>query len=313
MEYYEVDIDNYANGTKGADYAVDQLMFFTSNAKLKVKQSGINCGAVKVPLNLYVEAEQIESMGGKTIFWRICDKDGNALTDASLYNNSGKLYGQTSVPATVVPVAEASLPYPGSGYFTASDGKVYFSLANQGFALKEGEDYYISVYNMSETSVSHESFWGNPADECSVFSPVFIPKVMYLTMEDDAHNIVTSLPGGCSDKKANVNLNVILNMPDDNEVSGFKKYDNVHYDYFLGTLAEAKAYKITVGSNDYYLVDALADYRNRDGLGSDFYKTSLLRWSLVTQVSIRTIMMLSKRQLMKENSSCLIPLSAMLP
>lgn len=274
VESYVVDIDNYATTTDGADYAVDQLQFYTSNAKLKVKQSGINCGAVKVPLNLYVEAEQIESMGGKTIFWRICDKDGNALTDASLYNNSGKLYGQTSVPATVVPVAEASLPYPGSGYFTASDGKVYFSLANQGFALKEGEDYYISVYNMSETSVSHESFWGNPADECSVFSPVFIPKVMYLTMEDDAHNIVTSLPYGCSDKKANVNLNVILNMPDDNEVSGFKKYDNVHYDYFLGTLAEAKAYKITVGSNDYYLVDALADYRNRDGLGSDFYKTA---------------------------------------
>lgn len=174
----------------------------------------------------------------------------------------------------MVPVAEASLPYPGSGYFTGSDGKVYFSLANQGFALKEGENYYISVYNMYETSVSHESLWGNPANECSVFSQVFIPKVMYLTMEDDAHNIVTSLPGGCSDKKANVALNVILNMPDDKEVSGFKKYDNVHYDYFLGTLAEAKAYKITVGSVDYYLVDALADYRNRDGSGSDTYKTA---------------------------------------
>lgn len=272
VDHYEVVIDNYSRHTDGADYCVDQLMFYTSTAKLKVKQSGINCGDVKVPLNLYVEAEQIEGMGGKTIFWRVCDKDGNALTDASLYNNGGLLYAETSVPATVVPVAEASLPYPGSGYFTGSDGKVYFSLANQGFALKEGENYYISVYNMYETSVSHESLWGNPANECSVFSQVFIPKVMYLTMEDAAHNIVTSLPGGCSDKKANVALNVILNMPDDNEVSGFKKYDNVHYDYFLGTLAEAKAYKITVGSDDYYLVDALADYRNRDGSGSDTYK-----------------------------------------
>ncbi len=276
VDHYEVDIDNYSPGTLGADYAVDQLQFYTSTAKLKVKQSGANCGDIEVPLNLYVEAEQIEGMAGKTIFWRICDNDGNALTDASIYNNGTLPYGQTSVPSTIpdpVP-AESSLAYPGSGYFIGSDGKVYFSLANKGFTLKEGENYYISVYSMSETNVAYETLWGSPNNTCSVYSPVFIPKVMYLTMEDPSHNLVTTVPGGCSDKKADINLDVVLNMPDDNEISGFKKY-TIAYDYFLGTLEEARAYKITVSDTDYTLVNALAHYRNRGGVsGSDTYKTA---------------------------------------
>ncbi len=279
VDHYEVNIDNYSPGTDGADYAVDQLQFYTSTAKLKVKQSGVNCGDVAVPLNLYVEAEQISGMAGKNIFWRICDQDGNPMpASLKLYDDAGTLaYGTTAVPATLpatIPV-EASLAYPGSGYFTGSDGKLYFSLANKGFALKEGGDYYVSVYSMSETSVAYENLWGNASNECSVFSPMFIPKVMYLTMEDDSHKQVTTVPGGCSDKKADVSLNVVLNMPDDNEVSGFKQYDAVTYDYFLGTLDDARGYKITVGGTDYKLIDALAHYRNRGGVsGSDTYKTA---------------------------------------
>lgn len=279
VDHYEVNIDNYSPGTDGADYAVDQLQFYTSTAKLKVKQSGVNCGDVAVPLNLYVEAEQISGMAGKNIFWRICDQDGNPMpASLKLYDDAGTLaYGTTAVPATLpatIPV-EASLAYPGSGYFTGSDGKLYFSLANKDFALKEGGDYYVSVYSMSETSVAYENLWGNASNECSVFSPMFIPKVMYLTMEDDLHKQVTTVPGGCSDKKAAVSLNVVLNMPDDNEVSGFKQYDAVTYDYFLGTLDDARGYKITVGGTDYKLIDALAHYRNRGGVsGSDTYKTA---------------------------------------
>lgn len=265
VDHYEVDIDNYALDTNGADYCVDQLMFFTSNAKLKVKQSGVNCGDVEIPLNLYVTAESIEHMASKTIFWRICDADGNALTDASLYNNGGKLYGQTSVPATIPATlpAEVSLSVP-FGYFEGADGVTYFSLANKGFALKEGVDYYISVYNMGETSVSYESLWGNPANTCSVFSPVFVPKMMYLTMKDGSGNLVTTVAGGCSDKKADVNLTVILNMPDENEVSGFKPYDDVPFDFFLGSLAECNAYTLT-GKPSVSLVTALKDFR---GFGS---------------------------------------------
>lgn len=248
VDHYEVDIDNYAKDTQGADYCVDQLMFYTSNAKLKVKQSGVNCGDAEVPMNLYVKAEDIENMAGKTVFWRICDKDGNAMPDAGLYNNGGKLYGQTDVPATIPDPAtleeESSLIIPFSGYFKGTDGEIYFSLANKGFELKEGTDYYISVYSMGETSVTYETLWGNPANTCSVFSPMFVPKVMFLSVEDGSGHAVTTVTANCSTHEAAIDLKMVLNMPDDREVSGFHKYTDVHYDYFNGTLLEFQSYEL---------------------------------------------------------------------
>lgn len=270
VDHYEVDIDNYAPGTEGADYAVDQLQFYTSNAKLKVKQSGVNCGETEVPLNLYVEAEQVESMAGKNIYWRICDADGNPLPAAmKLYDTEGTLsYGTTTVPDTKpspVP-AEAELGYPGSGYFTGTDGRLYFSLANQGFALEDGKDYYISVYNLYESGApTDEALWGNPTNECSVFSPVFIPKMMYLTMENNNNEAVTTVNGSCADQTAAVSLKVVLNMPDDDEISGFKRYDGVHFDYFLGTIDEFTTYSLT--NSSVLLSDALQHYRGKSGSG----------------------------------------------
>lgn len=266
VDHYEVDIDNYALDTNGADYCVDQLMFFTSNARLKVKQSGVNCGDVEVPLNLYVDAESIETYARKTIFWRICDADGNALTDAGLYNNGGKLYGQTVVPTVVpaTPPTENALPVPFTGYFTGTDGMLYFSLANKGFTLAEGADYYISVYNMGETSVEYESLWGHPSNSCSVFSPVFVPKMMYLSLEDGSGNAVTTVTANCSTHEAAVSLNVVLNMPDDTEVSGFHQYKGVHYDFFNGTLAEFEAYTLT-GDATISLMAALRNFRGKQG------------------------------------------------
>ena len=263
VDHYEVNIDNYSPGTDGADYAVDQLMFYTSNAKLKVKQSSVNCGEAEIPMNLYVSAEDIEHMAGKTIYWRICDKNGNAMTDASLYNNGGLLYGKTTVPASIpgtLPV-ESSLPLDFSGYFEGTDGATYFSLANKGFALKEGSDYYISVYNMYETSVTYESLWGNPSNTCSVFSPVFVPKVMYLSVEDGSGNAVTTVTANCSTHEAAIDLKMVLYMPDNSEVSGFHKYTGVHYDYFKGTLLEFQSYMVGGVS----LQDALRNFRGKQG------------------------------------------------
>lgn len=270
VDHFEVDIDNYAKDTQGADYCVDQLMFYTSNAKLKVKQSGVNCGDTEVPMNLYVSAEDIEHMAGKTIYWRICDKDGNAMTDASLYGNGGLLYGQTTVPASVPSTLteEVSLTTPFSGYFKGTDGKTYFSLANKGFALKEGTDYYISVYNMYEPGTpSYETLWGNPSNTCSVFSPVFVPKVMYLSVEDGSGSAVTTVTANCSTHEATVDLKMVLNMPDDREVSGFHKYTDVHYDYFNGTLLEFQSYEL----DGVTLQAALRNFRGKQGAYNTTY------------------------------------------
>ncbi|MCR4582918.1 MAG: hypothetical protein K5764_05115 [Prevotella sp.] len=264
VSYYEVYIDNYSPGTDGADYAVDQLQFFTSNARLKVKQSGVNCGDVEVPLNLYVKAEDISQMAGKTMFWRICENNGAAMTNTTMYNNGGKAYGQTDVPATIPATlpTEASLTTGFSGYFLGNDGVTYFSLANKGFPLSEGDNYYISVYNLGETIVQYESLWGKPTDACSVFSPVFVPKMMYLSVEDASGNAVTTVTASCSTKEAVLDLKMVLNMPDDTEVSGFHKYTDVHYDYFNGTLAEFQDYRLT-GDPSIYLQDAMRNFRGK--------------------------------------------------
>lgn len=268
VDHYEVDIDNYADNTQGADYCVDQLQFYTSNARLTVRQSRGLCGDDDIPLNIYVDAEDVDLMAGRTIFWRICDEDGNALTDATLYNNGDKLYGQTDVPMTV----PASIPDENhlgtSGYFTGSDGVLYFSLANRDFALKEGASYFISVYNLNEYEVQYESLWGKQSDECSVFSPIFVPKKMYLTAADPSNSgsDVTTVVVNCNTQTAEVNVQMKLHMPDDTQVTGFKEYTGVHFDYFKGTEEEFNDYYYDYGNDDkQYLREALLNFRGKTG------------------------------------------------
>ncbi len=278
VDHYEVDIDNYSPGTKGADYAVDQLQFYTSNAKLKVKQQDVQCGDKKVVINVYVDAESLSSKMGKNVYWRLCNSNGTPLTDATLYDNNDNLYGTTAVPNTVpesVPSESAFVASSSTnGFFTGTDGLLYFSLAKKGFALEQGEQYYVSVYSLGESAVTDEALWGRNTDACDVYSPIFVPKMMYLEMQDGLGEVVTTVDGSCSTGEATVNLKVVLQMPDDDEISGFKAYDGVHFDFFKGTLVEFNAYKITVGENDYYLSDALKHYRNKENIsGSDTYKT----------------------------------------
>ncbi len=279
VDHYEVDIDNYAPGTEGADYAVDQLQFYTSNAKLKVKQQDVNCGDESVKMNIYIDAEAVKSYQGQKIYWRICDENGNALSNASLYGNGGKLYDVTQIPSKVPTEIPTETVFgnttPNSGYFIGSDGITYFSLASRGFDLEQGVEYYVSVYNMSEMGEPNgEDLWAKNTDACAIYSPIFVPKMMYLTMENGEHMSVTTVSGSCSDQTATVNLDVVLNMPDDNEISGFKAYNGVHFDYFLGTLDEFNTYSLTIGDNTVHLSDALKHYRGKEGSGGPTtYKT----------------------------------------
>ena len=156
---------------------------------------------------------------------------------------------------------------PNSGYFIGTDGITYFSLASRGFDLEQGVEYYVSVYNMSEMGEPNdEDLWAKNTDACAIYSPIFVPKMMYLTMENGEHKSVTTVSGSCSDQTANVNLNVVLNMPDDNEISGFKAYNGVHFDYFLGTLDEFNTYSLT-SDNTVLLYKALKHYRGKEGSG----------------------------------------------
>ena len=261
-----VEIDNNSKDTDGADFCVDQITFYTSTTKLKVKQSNYDCGNVDTQMNLYIDASDIDSYTGQKIYWRITDETHTPVAenaDGTLYNNGGKNYGEVTVPSTLpasIPAETASFT---SGYFIGNDGVLYFSLANKGFNLDVGKQYYVSVYNLTAGEPTDESLWGHTTNACDVYSPIFVPKRMFLSVNDISGNDKSTVSIGCGATTATVDVSVTMNMPDDTQISGFKTYTNVHFDYFKGTVDEYNAYKLNISGIDYYLSDALRNYRGK--------------------------------------------------
>lgn len=265
-QQFIVEIDNNSAGTNGADFCVDQINFYTSTTKLKVKQSNYSCGDVDTKMNLYIDASDIESYTGQKIYWRVEDEDGNVITENAsntLYQNGGKDYGEVTIPSTLPSTIPGEMGTFTEGYFTGNDGVLYFSLANRGFDIEVGKQYFVSVYSLTAGAPSDESLWGNKNDACDVYSPVFMPKKMYLSVVDGAGNDKSTVSIGCGASTATVDVSVTLNLPDDTQVSGFKAYKTVKYDYFLGSIDEYNSYKITKSGVDYYLSDALKNYRGK--------------------------------------------------
>lgn len=265
-QQFIVEIDNNSKNTDGADFCVDQISFYTSTTKLKVKQSNYSCGDVDTKMNLYIDASDIESYTGQKIYWRVEDEDGNVITENAsntLYQNGGKDYGEVTIPSTLPSTIPGEMGTFTEGYFTGNDGVLYFSLANRGFDIEVGKQYFVSVYSLTAGAPSDESLWGNKNDACDVYSPVFMPKKMYLSVVDGAGNDKSTVSIGCGATTATVDVSVTLNLPDDTQVSGFKAYKTVKYDYFLGSIDEYNSYKITKGGIDYYLSDALKNYRGK--------------------------------------------------
>lgn len=276
VDHYEVNIDNYAESTDGADYCVDQLMFFTSNAKMKLKQTDIDCDTRKVKMNLYVDADAVNGHVGEKIYWRFADEYGNGLT-TDLYNNSGKLYSEITIPTmpdeSQIPSEDDFLASSAtSGYFKGKeDGLYYYSLSYDGYALTSGKQYYVSAYTINVDPETNTGAWGNKNNPCDMYSNLFTPQMMYLSLKDGSDNLVSLITStNCATKEAAItDLNVILNMPDGKD--GFEENTMVKYDFFIGTLTEFNEYKIDVSGSDVYLSEAMKDYRGK-GSAADTYK-----------------------------------------
>lgn len=262
-EDYEVYIDNYADNTNGADYCVDQIMFYTKNAKVNVYQKAANCDDNNLLLNMYIDTDVIKTFeSGTKIFWRICDEDGLPMpVSAGLYNNGDKAYGETTIADVPEEVPTLNGFTAESGYFVDNSGKMYFSLANKGFALEAGHQYYISVYALGydpEKAYGND-LWGNSKVKCTIFSPVFYPLRSYLSMYDADGMLQTEVKGDCSTGKAEINLHAKVNIPDESESTGFKPKGNIAFDFFLGSEEELRNYKEV----EVTLTSALKDYREK--------------------------------------------------
>ncbi|MCR5712690.1 MAG: hypothetical protein K6G46_09630 [Prevotella sp.] len=307
---FVAEVINYANDTNGADFAIDELKVFTNTSKVMLAQTGSSCADPTAgKLKVYMDAEGLQNVFGKsdteqTIYWRICrEEDGSVVTGLGMYpqydgggtlipdNDPGNLhtYGMSKVKSNFNPAAyptgdvkdEAAREADAYGWYKAADNTIYFQLANQNFpALEEGGHYYVSVYDPNQTfDASKESFWGGlhfgATSKCSVFSNFFIPRRQYVTYTDGAGGAEGGdLMVACGGASSVSDVQMILKVPDVAEPTGFKSFDDLHYDFVfvhLDTWNSATA-TFNHGGTDYKYVDlktALAHYRGASSTYKD--------------------------------------------
>ena len=293
--HFFVEIDNYCDNTDGADYCVDQISFYTDNCKVSVVQAAQKeCDEEGSNLNIYVvaddEIDRITASDG-FIYWRICDSNGDPLMDKEVYGNeflvSGDKvpFGKTYVPSSEdVPEDKTSLDENEHyGFFykmIQGQLRLCFSLANKQFDLTQGSDHYISVYSDEHkvpTDGSNVSGWGQRGDICSVYSGIFIPKRMYVSIAGLTGGSTPPVDAGCPDHVADlVDFHIVLNVPDtNNKETGFSPYPEVHFDFFKGTIEELQEKKYTDTKGVTFSLEyAINYYRNYNGLAEEEIKDS---------------------------------------
>ena len=258
-----VSIDNFCNGTQGADYAVDDIRIYASNAKVETLQERPACndspaGGATVRLRAKHESlvallNIFEVWESKPIYYRICKADGTPLT--GVYGGeAAEEYGT----ATIV-------RYPRNADGTLKDGyelvggEVYAILADRDFGLAPGEEYYVSVaLPMGEEGDYRPGNWGMPDDVCSVYSDYFTLLAQELEIHDATATVNPEIILPCNGvETTSVELTASLKVPDPDN-GGMVAAQGVKFDWFIGTLEE---YDEAAASNGTGLREALEAFR----------------------------------------------------
>lgn len=258
-----VSIDNFCNGTQGADYAVDDIRIYASNAKVETLQERPACDdsqAGEATVRLRAKHESLvallnifEVWESKPIYYRICKADGTPLT--GVYGGNGtEEYGT----ATIV-------RYPRNADGTLKDGyelvggEVYAILADRDFGLAPGEEYYVSVaLPMGDDGDYRPGNWGMPDDVCSVYSDYFTLLAQELEIHDATATVNPEIILPCNGvETTSVELTASLKVPDPDN-GGMVAAQGVKFDWFIGTLEE---YDEAAASNGTGLREALEAFR----------------------------------------------------
>ena len=294
IEHFICEVVNYADNTNGADFAIDQFQIYTNTAKVKLTQDQGDCDT---PENnktfIYAEAEGIQALYGKTgttkIYWRIHDENGEVVTAVKMYDNNDDegtgIYGEIEIPLNYTDylkngdntITEATAKANDNVYwFMGNDGKAYLKIAYRYLpGLLDGETYYVSVYEaryQRDPAIGfkpeNNSYWGGlhtaARSKCSVFSSFFIPRQQFVVYVKDAAGIGEDghINVACGAAPVVSDMQMRLKKPDMSQPSGFIDVNNLHFDYFFGTIAQW-------ASNDYFdanytykqLREAVEDYR----------------------------------------------------
>lgn len=281
---YYVSIDNYAENTDGADYAIDQISFFTSSATVRVNQSSTPCDESSgVEVQIVAPADELVSVVGdgntKTFFYRIFEKKSDdpsytmTIEDAVMgpYKNSvatdANLYGSAEFTAdydeSTLPVGKEPAEGTTGFYKDSDDGKVYFQFDRREFNLKTGKTYFVSFYALEKTSVTGFEDWGGPYGNklcSSMFSNDITPRLLKIDMESGGEASDGTISLSCGTTSIEKSFLITVQYP---TLEGYNPHTDVMFDFYLGSKAEFKAIKIGEGDDILYLEKALDHMRQK--------------------------------------------------
>ena len=231
---FRIEIDNYSKGTKGADYAVDDIRIYLKPAKVEIYQDRPACGetgtgSIKLKIRAIHETlNAILNHKDTKIHYRLVNEDGSPVTGEGLYNYSLKGPDDATAKEITTTKSYASVDVFDSEETCAkyeidgvnmiekdADGETYIILANHQFALTKGKKYYVSICADSNPDAP-DANWGKPSDVCSIYSAIFEMIGQTPMITDTDGKVITEYRVNCTDTDPKVTLKGSLTTIDPN-------------------------------------------------------------------------------------------------
>lgn len=231
---FRIEIDNYSKGTRGADYAVDDIRIYLKPAKVEIYQDRPACGetgtgSIKLKIRAIHETlNAILNHKDTKIHYRLVNEDGSPVTGEGLYNYSLKGPGDATAKEITTNKSYASVDVFDSEETCAkykidgvnmiekdADGETYIILANHPFKLTKGKKYYVSICADSNPDAPNAN-WGKPSDVCSIYSAIFEMIGQTPMITDTDGKVITEYRVNCTDSDPKVTLKGSLTTIDPN-------------------------------------------------------------------------------------------------
>ena len=221
---FRIEIDNYSKGTRGADYAVDDIRIYLKPAKVEIYQDRPACGetgtgSIKLKIRAIHETlNAILNHKDTKIHYRLVNEDGSPVTGEGLYNYSLKGPDDATAKEITTTKSYASVDVFDSEETCAkyeidgvnmiekdADGETYIILANHPFKLTKGKKYYVSICADSDPDAP-DANWGKPSDVCSIYSAIFEMIGQTPMITDTDGKVITEYRVNCTDSDPKVKL-----------------------------------------------------------------------------------------------------------
>lgn len=312
---FRVTIDNYCQDTNGADYAIDDLRFYTMGAWVQVIQSKPLCDDATQSDNMTFKLRTVhESLSSRVeadkdgkakIYYRFVDENYRPVDNID-YDNGDKKYGVVDFYTDTRKCTRGDQ----AGQVEEANNELYFVIANRKFNLEAGKSYYVVL--AFEDPEDPETEWGNPLNTCSAYSEKFSMVKQSVVLKDNNTNILSEYHVGCrAGSTANIQLNANLQTTDPN-MGGSITLKDVPFDWYFGTKDEFNA---TAG-----LLEALQALRDKTsdainttnqlswyGLSDDYVTVLRNNWS---KLSLSASPTLTHEFAVGQNHTlCMIPVS----